>query len=198
MPRRRPAGDLLAKWAEGVAEWVGEPWPDMPPGVADRPADVWEPLLMVADLAGGGWPQRAREACTAFVTGARDDSASIGTRLLDDLRAVFGDADALPTQVILDRLHALDEAPWGDWYGKPLDARHLAKMLKPYGAAPVVIRVGESTPRGYRSASLHDACTRYGGTATGATSETSLASTVADVAHVALPLDGESDGGGWA
>src|SRR5258706_8252259 len=47
----RPHGeDLaaeLAKWAEQVADRVGEPWPDMPPGVADRPADGWEPLLMV-------------------------------------------------------------------------------------------------------------------------------------------------------
>ncbi len=187
----RPEGDalreLLAKWAADVAGRVGDPWPDMPPGVADRPADVWEPLLVVADLAGGDWPQRAQEACLAFVAGARDDTASIGTRLLDDLRRVFGDAEALPTQVILDRLHSLDEAPWGDWHGKPLDARHLAKMLKPYGAAPVVIRVGDSTPRGYRAADLYDAWKRYGGSATDATSETSLASHVADVAPVALP-----------
>jgi hypothetical protein len=28
-------------------------WPEMPPGVTDRPADVWEPLLTVADAAGG-------------------------------------------------------------------------------------------------------------------------------------------------
>ena len=57
----RPEGDALreqlAAWAADVAEPVGDPWPDMPPGVADRPADVWEPLLMVADLAGGDWPK---------------------------------------------------------------------------------------------------------------------------------------------
>ena len=76
----RPEGDalreLLAKWAADVADWVGDPWPQMLPGVADRPADVWEPLLVVADLAGGDWPGRAREACGAFITGARDDTAS--------------------------------------------------------------------------------------------------------------------------
>ena len=186
----RPEGeslrDQLAKWAADVADLVGDPWPVMPPGVADRPADVWEPLLMVAALAGGTWPQRAAEACTAFVAGAKDDTASIGTRLLSDLADVFRDADALPTSVILAKLHDLDEAPWGDWYGKPLDARHLAKMLKPYGAAPVVIRIGDSTPRGYRAADLHDAWNRYRlSSATDATSETSLASSVAVVAPVA-------------
>ena len=199
----RPEGDalrdLLAKWAEDAASRVGEPWPDLPPGVADRAADVWEPLVMVADLAGGDWPKLAREACTAFVMGARDDTASAGTRLLDDLRGVFGDAEELPTQAILDQLHALDESPWGEWYGHPLTARELAKLLKPYGATPRVIRVGDATPRGYRRADLHDAWKRYGGSATDATSETPLASTVASVASVAdtpqacsvcnLPLD---------
>src|SRR5260370_18604413 len=69
----RPEGeslrDLLAKWALEVADRVGNPWPDMPSGVADRPADFWEPLLMVSDLAGGDWPRRAPEACTMFVAG---------------------------------------------------------------------------------------------------------------------------------
>jgi hypothetical protein len=37
------------------------PGPVMPEGVTDRPADVWEPLLAVADAAGGDWPPgRAR------------------------------------------------------------------------------------------------------------------------------------------
>ena len=186
----RPEGEALrgqlAAWAQRVAGLVGDPWPDLPPGVADRPADVWEPLLAVAGLAGGDWPKRAAQACTAFVAGAHDESASAGTRLLEDLRGVFAGADALPTQVILDRLHALDEAPWGDWYGRPLDARHLARLLKPYGARPAVVRIGDATPRGYRAADLHDAWTRYGPVcATTATSATSLASHVADVADVA-------------
>ena len=37
--------------------------PVMPDGITDRPADVWEPLLAVADAAGGDWPQTGRFAC---------------------------------------------------------------------------------------------------------------------------------------
>lgn len=33
---------------------------------------------------------------------------------------------------LLRRLHDLEEAPWGEWYGKPLTARGLAKLLEPY------------------------------------------------------------------
>ncbi|MER5862081.1 DUF3631 domain-containing protein [Kitasatospora sp. NPDC002040] len=37
--------DRLADWAESVRELVDGAWPEMPDGVTDRPADVWEPLL---------------------------------------------------------------------------------------------------------------------------------------------------------
>jgi hypothetical protein len=187
----RPEGDALrerlAKWTESVADDVGDPWPQMPPGVADRPADVWEPLLMVADLAGGGWPQRAREACTAFVTGAREDTGSTGTRLLADLRDVFRSADALFTQTILDRLHGLAESPWADYsYGKALSARDLADMLKEHQVKSRQLRIGEDSRKGYRRADLEDTWGRYlpGRSETAETSETPLASNVSAVSAV--------------
>lgn len=37
--------------------------PVMP--VEDRAADTWEPLVAVADLAGGAWPEAARAAYRA-------------------------------------------------------------------------------------------------------------------------------------
>ena len=187
----RPEGEALrerlAAWAVTAAGRVGEPWPDMPAGVADRAADVWEALLMVADLAAGDWPKLAREACKAFVTGAKDDTETTGTRLLADLRDAFGDADVMSTDTIIGKLHSLDESPWGDWYGHPLTARDLARLLKPYEVKPAVVRIGDTTPRGYRRSDLYKAWRSYldGGSATGATSATSLNSHVAQVASVA-------------
>ena len=113
----RPEGEELrvglAAWADSVAKMVGDPWPVMPRGITDRPADVWEPLLAVADLVGGDWPALARAACVAFVTGSRDDSASVGVRLLQDLHGVFGNADAMCTEKILGKLHAISEGSVG-------------------------------------------------------------------------------------
>jgi hypothetical protein len=202
----RPEGEelagRLAAWAGEVTERVGQPWPDLPLGVADRAADVWEPLLAVADLAGGDWPATAREACTAFVTGARDDSASRGVQLLADLRGVFGDHEALSTDAVLGKLCGLDESPWGDWYGHPLSARDLAKLLKSYGVTSRQIRIGGWTGKGYRAADLREPWRRYlaGVSETTETSETYLASHVSDVSPVSdngtrpctvcgLPLD---------
>jgi hypothetical protein len=190
----RPEGealrDQLAAWTAHVAGQVGDPWPDLPPGVADRPADVWEPLLAVADLAGGDWPKLAVEACTAFVTGARDNTGSAGTRLLTDLRDVFGDAPQLFTQTILDKLHELGESPWADWsYSKPFSARDLADMLKEHQVKSHQLRIGEDSRKGYRRADLEDAWRRYldGGGETSETSETYLASTVSAVSAVSPP-----------
>jgi Protein of unknown function (DUF3631) len=178
--------EKLAGWAAAAAESVGDPWPDLPPGVADRNADVWEPLVMVADLAGGPWPKLAREACTAFVDGTRDDTETAGTRLLADLRDIFGDSDVLSTEAILTALCAVDEAPWSDWYGKPLNPRGLAKLLKPYEVRSAQVRIGDLTPRGYRRADLQPAWRSFlaAGSETSTTCATSLASHVLDVSDV--------------
>jgi hypothetical protein len=103
----------LADWAETILEEATDARPEMPTGVDDRNADVWEALLALADIAGGEWPERARAAATALVK-IRDEEPSLGIRLLADLKTVFGDADQMSTADILLALAALDEAPWGD------------------------------------------------------------------------------------
>jgi len=65
-----------------------------------------------------------------------------GVQLLSDLREVFGEADRISTEAILQRLHDLPESPWADIYGKPLNDRGLASRLRKYGVKPKVIRVG--------------------------------------------------------
>uniref|UniRef100_A0AAU2VSR7 DUF3631 domain-containing protein n=1 Tax=Streptomyces sp. NBC_00008 TaxID=2903610 RepID=A0AAU2VSR7_9ACTN len=192
--------DRLAQWAEQVREDVAGRWPEMPEGVTDRPADVWEPLLSVADAAGGDWPERARAACMELVNAARaDDKGSLGIRLLTDLRDhVMAGIDRMPTVAILDRLCALDEAPWADMSGRPLDSRGLAKMLGEYMTldnAPVKarnIKTAGTVLKGYYALDLHDAWERYcppppSGAATSATSATSQVSDPEKVAATLFP-----------
>ncbi len=151
----------LEDWAAAVSDSVQDAWPELPLGVEDRDADVWEPLLAVADAAGGGWPERARVAAVTLVTLLRGANPSLGIRLLGDLRTVFGEAESMTTAAILAALHEMDEAPWGDIRGKPLDDRGLARRLKKYDIHPKVIRIGENTARGYDRADLRDAWDRY-------------------------------------
>lgn len=182
----------LADWARAVEPAVAGAWPEMPDGIEDRAADLWEPLLAVADAAGGEWPDRARVAAVALVADLADRPASLGVRLLGDLRAVFDELDAedLSTEVLLDRLCGLDEAPWGDLRGQPLDSRGLANRLRPYTVRSHNLRVqGVGSGRvvkGYRRADLQDAWSRYlpASSATAATAATRPVCAVCG-----LPLD---------
>ncbi|SFO14646.1 Protein of unknown function [Actinomadura madurae] len=150
--------DTLTAWVRSRLDALTDAEPDMP--VEDRAADNWEPLIAVADVAGGSWPERARTACRVLTNAAEEDT-TLGVRLLADLREVFGDAEALHGATILEALHKLDESPWADWYGRPFNARDLAKMLKPYGINSIKVKVSGQALQGYRREHLYDAWSRY-------------------------------------
>ena len=78
------------RWAIDNAEALKDAEPEMPPGFDNRLGDNYRLLLAIADLAGGEWPERAREAAQGL-SGA-GNTASTGTRLLADIRAAFDEA----------------------------------------------------------------------------------------------------------
>lgn len=162
--------DKLMKWAEEVGQPLEAAWPKMPEGIVDRPAELWEPLIAIADLAGAGWADNARTACSAMCKASQGNRVSLGIRLLSDIRRIFvatGNPDALHTETILARLCGGpdsgldDDAPWNDLHGKPLGVRGLAAMLKPYGVSSLKVKVGGRSLQGYRREQLWDAWTRY-------------------------------------
>jgi hypothetical protein len=56
--------ERLGLWAaQEVRDGIAGVVPDLPQGLGNRPAAVWEPLVACADAAGGPWPEMAREAC---------------------------------------------------------------------------------------------------------------------------------------
>lgn len=164
-PEGRALQKRLSAWAKCIAGDAGASWPSLPEGIVDRPAEVWEPLLAVADSAGGDWPTKAREACVALCGVAQDRRASLGVRLLSDLRVIFDCAEGMHTETIIERLvngdGLEDDAPWAELHGKPVGKRGLASMLAKYSVKPVKIRVGARVLQGYRRADLWDVWSRY-------------------------------------
>jgi hypothetical protein len=170
--RHEPEGnalrDRLYLWAAAVADDIKHRFDsddeiDMPDGIADRDADVWEPMFLIADAAGGHWPETARVTAVTHVMAYKDTgtTASWGLRLLSDLRHVLGNNDSMFTAAILDALAKIDEAPWGDVKGKPLTDRGLAERLRPYGIKSKLIRIGSTVARGYSRCDFLDAWSRY-------------------------------------
>ncbi len=162
-PEARALGDRLLEWSNAVQHTMGNVWPDMPASIEDRNADLWEALLTVADAVGGRWPTLARVAAVALVADPRGKAESLGVLLLRDLRTVFDEAgtDKLSTQDVLEHLCGMEESPWGDLRGKPLDARGLSRRLSGYDVRPHNVRIGDQIPKGYDAADLADPWSRY-------------------------------------
>lgn len=139
VPELNAVRDRLADWLGPQLGAAAGLVPDMP--VEDRAADTWEPLVIVADLAGGHWPGSARSACLSMTRdqAVQDEQTTLKTRLLRDIRRAFrkaGDPEALPTHDLLAELLEDAEAPWSEYGTKGLNAYHLANLLRDFDIAP--------------------------------------------------------------
>ncbi|EUA34573.1 hypothetical protein I552_5356 [Mycobacterium xenopi 3993] len=116
-PRLAALRGRLAAWCAAQLDALAAAEPDMP--VEDRAADTWEPLIAVADAAGGRWPELARAACTALVAAAEGNAedASLGVRLLSDIRDVFAKQGQpfLSSTELVAELRRLEDSPWDDF-----------------------------------------------------------------------------------
>ena len=135
--------DRIAAWAASSAASID--WPELPEQITDRNADLWEPLIAVADAVGGSWPSRSRVSAVTLVSEARDVEPSLGIRLLADLRGIFGGVEELPSKAVLQGLHSLAESPWMEIKGKMLDERGLAHQLRQFGIRSKTIRTGATS-----------------------------------------------------
>lgn len=154
--------ERLAEFAALVRADVRDAWPDLPDGIEDRDADIWEPLLAIADAARGHWPETARNAAVVMVAKAKEKPATLGIRLLSDIREVLAGRDRISTGELLDGLHDLETAPWASIKGEPIDARFLARTLGKYEIeSSKTIRLEEGTAKGYLRSHFADAFERY-------------------------------------
>lgn len=144
-------GKRLGPWLDYLAE---SPLPENMP-VDDRAYDLWSPLVTVADLIGGVWPEKIRAACEYLTDAAgEDDSLSEGIELLSDIRGItiWKKSDLVSTAGLVADLINLEESRW-----ESLTGRKLSDMLRPYSIKPHRTK----KVRGYRISDLKDAFERY-------------------------------------
>jgi hypothetical protein len=158
-----PLHQALVSLAEHYLDELADARPELPDELDDRAQDAWEPLLAIADLAGGDWPERARKAALALSGGSAREDDSNGVRLLADIRDIYErrDVDRIASATLVDDLHEIEESPWAEWYGKPITARGVAKLLARYEIEPKPFRFGEQTLRGYERAWFEDSWARF-------------------------------------
>jgi len=149
-----------ARWAADNFDKLADPDPKMP-NLNDRAADNWRPLLAIADLAGGTWPEEARRAA-CLLSGEQQDGA-IGVELLRDIRSTFGDDDVIRSSDLVAKLTADAERPWAEWkHGRPLTQKQLAGLLAPFHIISLTVHPpGLPDGKGYRRIDFEEAWAAY-------------------------------------
>ena len=97
--RHQAAEDLrelrrkCARWSTDHQAALMKEEPKLPAELNDRARDNWEPLLAIANQAGGNWPQRALTSIRALV---RDEieNESDSIILLEDIQDLFNQGEA--------------------------------------------------------------------------------------------------------
>ena len=143
---------------EKIASWQ----PAIPEKLNDRAADIWEPLLVLADLAGGEWPARARAAAERL-SAREEEQTDIGL-LLVCIQGLFQAArqERMFSRGIVQALNWLPDRPWeAERKGKPIDEQWLAKQLRAYGIRPRTVWLNGETAKGYHREDFEDVFGRY-------------------------------------
>jgi len=181
-PDRADHLDVLARkqarWAKDHADSIAARDPEMPPGIINRAADNWRPLLAIADEAGGEWPERVRAAVLAahdageageqaswieLVLGdIRDTFAQLGGAPVAELFATSADLE-IPSKALVETLIAIEGRPWAEMgkSRKPMSQNRLARILNPLDIRPGKIGPEDARLNGYKLGQFKDAFERY-------------------------------------
>ena len=148
----------LERWSDQYSSVVAKVNPNIPDELNDRAKDNWRPLLAIADIVGGMWSSKAREAARSIAKRCNeDDSEDVsGVTILAMIRELFAQrgTDKLSTMEILAKVN--------DNIDSMMKPHRLARMLKEFGIHPITIRTSmTSTPKGYRLEDFSDAFRRY-------------------------------------
>ena len=134
-----------------------------PERLSARQADVWRPLLAIADHAGGHWPETARTAALA-VHGVAEEEGDYGLLLLRDVHELFNtrDVSVLASADIVSVLVEMEDRPWPEYrQGREITARGVAALLGRFDVKPKTHRIGDKTAKGYALGQLQQAFDTY-------------------------------------
>jgi hypothetical protein len=155
---RKRCADFVAAHSDAIANAQ----PEIPSTLNDRAADIWEPLLAIADLAGGQWPELARQAAVKL-SDADEDITLLGY-FLADLRAwmLHNKVDRMLSRDIIAALNPCHTRPWEDLRrGREINEYWLGHKMRELGIRSRSIRVGEVNAKGYMLEDIEEACRRY-------------------------------------
>ncbi len=153
----------LCRFSMDFREQVRQARPQIPETLNDRAQDNWEPLLAIADVAGGQWPKLARQTAVKL-SSESDPVLTIGLELLADIREIFElkKVTRINSSDLIISLCQDEEKPWATYNrGNPIKPRQVSRRLSEYGIMSNTIRIGQSTAKGYKLEQFTETFSRY-------------------------------------
>jgi putative DNA primase/helicase len=136
------------------------------PLLNDRATDNWLPLLKVAEMAGGEWPEKARAAALAL-GGDSNELVGVGQQLLADIQKWFAGCGsrAVRSRDLANHLAGLEGRPWAHWKrGQAISPNQIAQLLSDFEIEPGTVRFTaekNGTDKGYERTQFEEAFARY-------------------------------------
>lgn len=153
-------------WADsGVHDALVSTDPTIPTELSDRAQDNWRPLLGIADLAEGGWPEKARASAIAVSGHEEIELPSAGILILKAARDLLETKDAATGMAVshvasreLAEAAAAVEAVSGRIESRMI---RIARILAGLSVHRTTYRDTEGVFKGFARVQLEDAFNRY-------------------------------------
>ena len=152
----------LARWSADNAVALKDARPLYPIGFSNRLQSNWRLLLAISELAGGQWPEQAREAAERISRTTR--KPSFGLQLLVALHKIFVSRSEITSKEIIVRLRSDRDSVWVDYKGGQITQRQVADLLEQYDIFPHAVhptRRKTLTLRGYSREQFTDVFARF-------------------------------------
>ncbi|HEX3626634.1 MAG TPA: DUF3631 domain-containing protein [Verrucomicrobiae bacterium] len=150
-----------ARFALDATQWVTQCEKIRGEGLNDRAADTFDPLYVIARLAGREWEQKLQTA--AFALSSHSHAQSPRCELLMDILSIFiltGQERFFSSQIAATLRDGAGFKSFALKYSAITEFQ-ICKMLRPYGIRPRTIRMGGEVNKGYHRGDFRDALRRY-------------------------------------
>lgn len=150
-----------ARFAQDMAQTVSQFEKIRGEGLNDRAADTFDPLYVIARLAGSEWEQKLHAAAVALSSSSHSQSPRC--ELLLDILCIFifsGSQKLFSRQLAATLRDGTGFQTMALKYAS-ITEHQIRQLLRPYGIRPTTIRIGKEVNKGYHRADFRDALHRY-------------------------------------
>lgn len=152
------------RWTNDNREHIEPATAEMPNALDDREQDIYEPLFVLANLAGGDWPEKIRNAALALCGESADATQDAAVQLLGWIKTYFTETgtDKVTSAVLVKWLNEREDAPFSTWSNsRGIGQNDIRRHLAGFEIRPNTIRIGAQTAKGYAYAWFEDAFASY-------------------------------------